>query len=634
MLGPAAGGGAPRTVTIATAVTRTVRWVLHAAPVAVALAAMTVVLLAAGELTRTAPAGIPDAGAAVTWSVAAGRLLMQVCAVLTVGCLLVPVLLDRDGHPDRGSRAPRTAAAWALAWAVCSACLAVLTLWQVTTVPPGRLPSGTLPTAVWALLPARALLLVSLLTAGAALLALAPSRAPRERWDRAALGVAVVALAPPLYTGHAGGAAAHELATGGLLVHVVAATLWVGGLAALALWVRPASLPAAASRFSALALGCYAALVVSGLTTAAAHLGTAPSAWWSGYGAVVATKTLAVVALGLLGHRHRVRTLPELAAGRPRPLLRLATVELLVMGGAVGMATALSRMPGGRRPAEVAAHGGEAADASVAGLTALQGWQPEPVLTTVVLVGLGVLARRTGLLRPGRGRLLLMTGAGLAVLALGLPDDAAGTPLLGLAVARHLVLALALPALVVAALRHGKPSPPSATRPGFWVTPTTAFTALVASTVLVLRLPATWSTGPAPGHLVLPVASLLCAVAVVGAASRTGARSTAEDDAAALTSTSPPRGVLVASALFLGSVAALVLAGGPALVPTGPMDARLAGGLLAGAAVGLLLLAAAYSRGPRDGGPVEHEYDASAAALVINSNAATPSRVTLTGTGR
>jgi hypothetical protein len=622
VLRPAAGGGAPRPVGTVTEAGRTLLgWVLHAAPVAVALAAMTVVLLAAGELARAAPAGIPDAGAAVDWSVAAGRLLMQVCAVLTVGCLLVPVLLDRDAPPGDGHRPARTAAAWALAWAVCSACLAVLTLWHVTAVPPGRIPVATLPTAVWALLPARALLLVALLAAGAALLALAADRTRHDtppRWDRVALGVAVVALAPPLYTGHAGGTPAHELATGSLLVHVVAASLWVGGLAALVLWTRPAALPAGAARFSTLALGCYAALVVSGLATAAAHLGTASSAWWSGYGAVLAAKTLAVVALGLAGYRHRVRTLPRLAAGRPGPLLRLATVELLIMGAAMGMATALSRTPGGR-PADAAAHGGAPAGTAVPGLDVLQDWQPEPVLSTVVLLGLGVLAHRSGLLRPGRGGLLLVAGAGLAVLALGLPDDAAGTPLLGFAVARHLVLTLVLPALVLAALHHGSPPPLPHTPYRSRVTPTTAFAALVASTVLVVRVPATWSTGPAPGHLLLPAASLLCGAVVVAAlVSRTGAHSPAEDDPAALTVTGPPRGALVASALFLGSVAALVLTGAPALVPAGPADARLAGGLLAGAAVALLLGAAAGSRGHRGGRPAEHDDDASARDFALS----------------
>ncbi|EYR61855.1 hypothetical protein N866_15075, partial [Actinotalea ferrariae CF5-4] len=333
-----------------------------------------------------------------------------------------------------------------------------------------------------------------------------------ERWDRAALALAVVALAPPLYTGHAVGTAAHELATGSLLVHVVAATLWVGGLAALVLRVRPEALAAAAHRFSGLALGCYAVLVATGVATALAHLGTTPSSWWSGYGATVGVKTLAVVVLGLLGHRHRTWTLPRLAAGRRGPLLRLATVELLVMGAAMGVATGLSRTPGAR-PAASGTHVPEPGGASTTALEVALAWQPEPVLTTVVLVGLAVLGHRWGLLRPrGPGLHLVMTAL-VAVIALGLPDDVAGAPLLGVAVGRHLVLALMLPALLVAALRRGGRAPATASG----VSPTTAFAALVASTVLVLRMPTTWSAGPAPGHLLLPAASLLCGAVVVAA---------------------------------------------------------------------------------------------------------------------
>ena len=49
-----------------------------------------------------------------------------------------------------------------------------------------------------------------------------------------AMLVALAALAPPTLTGHSASAGSHELAVASLLVHLLAAGLWVGGLAALA----------------------------------------------------------------------------------------------------------------------------------------------------------------------------------------------------------------------------------------------------------------------------------------------------------------------------------------------------------------------------------------------------------------
>ena len=85
-----------------------------------------------------------------------------------------------------------------------------------------------------------------------------------------------------------------------LVVHVVAVSLWTGGLLGLVLHVRSEAvlLPGAVARFSPLALGAYLALAGSGLIAVAERLGTSGGAWTSGYGALVAAKVTALAGAG------------------------------------------------------------------------------------------------------------------------------------------------------------------------------------------------------------------------------------------------------------------------------------------------------------------------------------------------
>jgi cytochrome c oxidase assembly factor CtaG len=63
----------------------------------------------------------------------------------------------------------------------------------------------------------------------------------------------------------------------------------------------------------------------------------------SAYGLILLAKTAAFVVLGLMGGRHRRRTLPRLRAGEPHSFLLLALGEILIMAATVGLAVALSR---------------------------------------------------------------------------------------------------------------------------------------------------------------------------------------------------------------------------------------------------------------------------------------------------
>ena len=177
---------------------------------------------------------------------------------------------------------------------------------------------------------------------------------------RGAVGALVTAAAPlaalayQASTGHAAGAASHTLAVGAMFLHLVGAALWVGGLAAIAVLVltergsgsgdgAPAWVTAL-PRYSTVAAWCLVVVGYSGVVSALIRLG-APGDLWTRYGVLVMVKAVLLGALGVIGFLHRRRVIGCLNAPRggfARGLfVRLAAVELLVMGAVMGVAVAL-----------------------------------------------------------------------------------------------------------------------------------------------------------------------------------------------------------------------------------------------------------------------------------------------------
>ena len=245
------------------------------------------------------------------------------------------------------------------------------------------------------------------------------------------------------------------------MVHDVAALLWPGGLPALVRHLRrdPPGLAVAAPRFSVLALGSYVALAGSGVLalTATVPLAawTTTAAWHSAYAGIVAAKVACLLALGVIGHRHRRRTLPLLALGRPGAIRRLAVVELVVMGAAVGLAAALARTPA---PPVTSPSGGPHGHAAVdpislAGL--LGAWRVNAVVLVVLLVALTAYLTAvhrvvdSGTSWPVRRSVAFIAGLILAFLT-ACSGAAAWAPLLlSVHVAQLLVAMLAVPALLL-----------------------------------------------------------------------------------------------------------------------------------------------------------------------------------------
>ncbi len=296
-----------------------------------------------------APGGLPDPGLGTSWALPVSRVLVDLAAILTVGLLLLGAqLVPARGGELRGARLQWTRAArWAaLVWGLLVLAQAVLVLSNVLAVPvPGVLD----PPLLWSFLVdidlGRSLLVQAVL----ALVVAACAYAVRTTTGAALVGLlALAALIPPTLTGHSGASADHTVAVSSLMVHVLALTLWCGGLVALVLLGTSdrRSYPVAVPRFSGLALWCAIAVAVSGVVNASVRIDGLADLLTTGYGRLVLLKGALIGVIACFGLWHRRRVLPQLAGDVSRRLfVRVAAVEVLVMAATVGVAVALSRTP-------------------------------------------------------------------------------------------------------------------------------------------------------------------------------------------------------------------------------------------------------------------------------------------------
>jgi len=144
-------------------------------------------------------------------------------------------------------------------------------------------------------------------------------------------------------------------------VHVVAGSLWVGGLIGLlVLWWRLpegrriAGLVVCVPRFSNVAFASVLALIASGVAASLLHLPTLASLWETSYGQAILVKVALLLVALLLAAVNLLRTKPRLQAHRRRPelapgaaslLRRLVAGETLLVGGAVLAAAVLTSLP-------------------------------------------------------------------------------------------------------------------------------------------------------------------------------------------------------------------------------------------------------------------------------------------------
>ena len=368
---------------------------LAPALIVLAVAAMAVGLVIGGGTYEAPPVGLPDVGGLIGWGTPVLRTLTDIAAVVTIGFLLAAVVLDPSGKDGTVSRAGRSdlirAAVAALVWALLALAQSVFVVGNVLGLQFSEAISpDVLTTYAFDLPTTRALF-------GMAILALVVSAACAATYTvgsgAAWLILALLAAVLPALGGHAAGLGDHALATTAGAAHIAAATLWIGGLLALALHAVLGDIPLTRSihRFGIIAGSSLVLLAVSGVANAYTRLETLDQIVSTGYGQLVLIKTSLIVALGVIALliRRRISSTTGTKSGRSI-FARIAGLELTVMAIALGLGVALSQSAPPRLNVELPSYGESLLgyrypDAPTAS-SVLGGFRLEPFFFTMVLI--------------------------------------------------------------------------------------------------------------------------------------------------------------------------------------------------------------------------------------------------------
>ncbi|MCK8671369.1 bifunctional copper resistance protein CopD/cytochrome c oxidase assembly protein [Rhodococcus sp. HM1] len=294
--------------------------------------------------------GIPDPGPLTTYGLPAVRGVAEIAAVATIGSLFFAAFLvppQRSGVLDvDGYRSVRTAGAAALVWALCSALLVPLTLSDTSGQPLGE---AIKPVNMW-----RAVGQVEVASAWAwtlvltVVLAMLIRFAVRWAWVPYLLLLSLIALLPIALTGHSSSGGSHDMATNSLVLHLVAASVWAGGLFALFVHARRGGdhTDLAARRFSVVAGIAFVVMALSGIVNSAVRV-PFDDLLTTTYGRLVVAKAVALILIGILGWAQRRRALPALEADPTSrgALVRFAAVEAILLAATIGLAVGLGRTP-------------------------------------------------------------------------------------------------------------------------------------------------------------------------------------------------------------------------------------------------------------------------------------------------
>jgi putative copper resistance protein D len=326
-------------------------------PLILAVVAVVAVVIPAGLLggVFAAPVtGVPDVGALVRWGLPIVRAIHDLAAASTIGLLLVAgAIIPESRSTSRRITAARYACASGVVWVVAGL---VGLVFSFASISGTTLTDPTFVTQLQTFVFQLDFTRVAAISSALALVVTVGAAVVRRRAGMVALaGLAILAVLPLSLAGHASSPANHDLAVNSLAVHLVSAVVWVGGLLALAM-LRPllgTALAVSVQRYSILAGWCFVAVAVSGAANAWIRIGSIGNLA-SSYGVLVILKVVALVVLGLAGWQQRSRVVRRIAADplAGRLFARLALFEVVVMGAAFGLGTALSRSapPGAEVP--------------------------------------------------------------------------------------------------------------------------------------------------------------------------------------------------------------------------------------------------------------------------------------------
>lgn len=319
------------------------------AAVLVASIALVIALFATGSEPHDT-GGIGGPSLFVAWLLPLLRLIATLATVGCAGALLAALVLLRiEGGllGTQGRRAVRDASNSAVIWAACSFAGAVVTA-AVLLDTPVDLLYLRLDDAL-AVPEVKALLITGILVVA---LAIGIRRVQTSQAALLGVLVAVAALIPNALTAFPRNESYVVLAGAALVIHVIAATTWIGGLAGLVRYGRASrgGLPIVLERYNQVAYVSSIALVLSGLISAAGRLAAKGNGWGGvfdvltsdAYGVLLIIKVLAFAALIVAAQLSRNRATGNLL-DRNIPFWQIVGFELVVMALALGLSVALSQ---------------------------------------------------------------------------------------------------------------------------------------------------------------------------------------------------------------------------------------------------------------------------------------------------
>lgn len=318
----------------------------YAGPVILFVTALVTLVWALAYGGGAAPLVIGDPGPVVRWGLPVAKLAVNLAGATMLGSLVLALFALRSG--DRAfDVALDTASIGSAVFTLSAAVTGFLTFVNTMNATPSAdaVFGQQLGRFLVEVELGRAWLLTTILGAVLTVLTFAV-RTWLPTLFVAILGV--IALIPMSTQGHSGEEANHNSAVVALVLHVLAAAIWLGGLVLLVV-IRPflerAQLADILLRYSSLALASFIVVAISGTIRASIGLG-GWEALASPYGVLVLVKAIALIALGVLGAWYRTRLIGRMRdENASRRFWGLIALELAFMGIASGAAAALARTP-------------------------------------------------------------------------------------------------------------------------------------------------------------------------------------------------------------------------------------------------------------------------------------------------
>ncbi|GAB3994560.1 hypothetical protein GCM10029992_09380 [Glycomyces albus] len=427
-----------------------------AAAAAGAIAAV-IALDSGGAIQLEAIPGLSAADPAVTWSAGLLKYAYDLLMLASVGCTVAAAVF-LPGRPGDRSRLSAQAWRWLRIGSVAAGLWALVALVRVPVEYANTFALGfddLTRSGAWSYLTqadqGTSLGLTAVLALAAAVLA---ARSFKVVWAAAAAAAAIGAAMPPIFTGHSAANGNHQIAVDGLIIHVVAACFWAGGL--LALFIARTDPAVAVRRYSAAAAFAYPAVGASGLIVFLANVDFF-DLWNSDYGRIALAKAALLAVGGLIGWAHRRRTIPAVNAGDRRAFWRLAAVELAVMAAAFGLAASLSVTPppSGELPDPNAAFLGFATPGPITFSSLMLDWYPAVLVCTAATFGVGfyiagvVRLRRRGDAWPWIRTAMWIAGWTVVVLVTSTGLGKYGLVLFSAHMVQHMALNMLAPVFLV-----------------------------------------------------------------------------------------------------------------------------------------------------------------------------------------